>query len=146
MAALPAYLRSPLAVLWDAARAELLYLATDGTRLLLARVHIAQHPTVETLNELPDAVFGRQLDATISNTKTLRLPPLDLLLNDVQITLTTLQHRLYLPGLLRGVANRHIALQLQIATPPHLGHPSLKPRRHHPGLQVRLHAPAGFGG
>ena len=40
MAALPAYLRSPLAVLWDAARAELLYLATDGKRLLLARVGV----------------------------------------------------------------------------------------------------------
>ena len=40
MAALPAYLRSPLAVLWDASRAELLYLATDGTRLLLARVGV----------------------------------------------------------------------------------------------------------
>lgn len=40
MAALPAYLRSPLAVLWDASRAELLYLGTDGKRLLLARVGV----------------------------------------------------------------------------------------------------------
>lgn len=55
LAQLPAYLRSPLAVLWDASRAELLYVATEGKRLLLARVGVTGAlPEVRGVSMLDD--------------------------------------------------------------------------------------------